>query len=553
MRYRPLRILTRPVALATALLTALAVRSSDAQPKPPASGPAVPPRVPAAASTARDVEGAVLAIQGDELVLDLGSGRGAFDGASVEIWRPIKVKHPVTGRVLTDRFRIGTLELTQVRTTLSLARATAPLARPAEIGDIVVLSVVAPAAPPQAAPGGAPPPPPPPDEKRPEDAEARAVSEMFEALRGADLSTRVRKYEEYARANPDSRYVRTLTEEAAALRELLAARQKVAAVLVGPRLVSFSEPREALAGSPLHIAVELADAAGAVLHVRKKGIAGFASFPMRPLKNGYFAATLRPEDATAPELEYFIEATDTGGKPVPLVGTAASPRTLEIFQPPAPYAPRKLPSHVELSTDYADYNRLRNNDRAWQTEGWFGLRFDDVGVRALRSGFGVYRGVGGSVVSLDTQNAKPTPVGLTYGWLEAEFGFVRIFSLGARVAVGLFDQGVTGGAQVLLRIGSDLGTNLLISGEVLGAVGLRGAAQLELGTFPRVPIVLRTEVTNQPAGTTGLFSGDVGGRGIIQIGYRFIPELLVAVRGSFQGRTIQHFGPGLGGAVGYTW
>jgi hypothetical protein len=105
----------------------------------------------------------------------------------------------------------------------------------------------------------------------------------------------------------------------------------------------------------------------------------------------------------------------------------------------------------------------------------------------------------------------------------------------------------------MLRIGSDLGTNLSLSGEILGAVGLRGAAQLELATFARVPIVLRTEVTNQPAGTTGLGSGDVGGRGIVQIGYKFTADFLVAVRGSFQGRTIQHFGPGVGGAVGYIW
>jgi hypothetical protein len=274
---------------------------------------------------------------------------------------------------------------------------------------------------------------------------------------------------------------------------------------------------------------------------------------MTSITNGYFAATLRPEDVTAPELEYFIEATEAGGKPVPVVGTAVSPLTLVVFQPPVPYAPRKLPSRVEIATEYADYNRLRNNDRAWQTEGWFGLRFDDVGVRALRTGFGVYRGVGGSVHALDTLRANPTPVGLTYGWLEAEFGLVRIFSMGARVAVGLFDHGVTGGGELLLRIGSDLGTNLLISGEILGAVGLRGAAQLELATFPRVPIVLRTEVTNQPAGATGLGVGDVGGRGIAQVGYRFTPEFLVAVRGSFQGRTIEHFGPGFGGAVGYTW
>jgi hypothetical protein len=47
--------------------------------------------------------------------------------------------------------------------------------------------------------------------------------------------------------------------------------------------------------------------------------------------------------------------------------------------------------------------------------------------------------------------------------------------------------------------------------------------------------------------------GELGARGIAQVGYRFVPELTVAVRGSIQGRTIKHAGPGGGVAVGYTW
>jgi hypothetical protein len=48
------------------------------------------------------------------------------------------VRHPVTGAVLTDRFRLGTLRLTQVQTTLALARAEGELLRPPAVGDVVV-------------------------------------------------------------------------------------------------------------------------------------------------------------------------------------------------------------------------------------------------------------------------------------------------------------------------------------------------------------------------------------------------------------------------------
>jgi hypothetical protein len=47
--------------------------------------------------------------------------------------------------------------------------------------------------------------------------------------------------------------------------------------------------------------------------------------------------------------------------------------------------------------------------------------------------------------------------------------------------------------------------------------------------------------------------GEVGVRGIVQVGFKVVPTFLVALRGSFQGRTINHAGPGIGAAVGYTW
>jgi hypothetical protein len=140
-------------------------------------------------------------------------------------------------------------------------------------------------------------------------------------------------------------------------------------------------------------------------------------------------------------------------------------------------------------------------------------------------------------------------VGLTYGYLEGEVGVSHFVGLVGRLAIGLENAGVAGGGQFLVRIGNDRQTNLLVGGEVLGGVGLRGITQLELMTFERVPIVLRTEVTNQPAGS----DGEVGARAIAQVGYRFTDALTVALRTSYQGRNIHHAGPGLGGAVTYRW
>ncbi|MBW2457152.1 MAG: hypothetical protein JRI68_21740, partial [Deltaproteobacteria bacterium] len=107
--------------------------------------------------------------------------------------------------------------------------------------------------------------------------------------------------------------------------------------------------------------------------------------------------------------------------------------------------------------------------------------------------------------------------------------------------------------------------------EFLGGVGLRGIAQLELEVIDDWPLMVRSEVTNQPAGTsskaatvrpdqddlspeqTSLEVNDIGVRGIAQVGYRIADSFVVAVRGSYQGRTINHSGPGFGGALSYTW
>jgi hypothetical protein len=216
-------------------------------------------------------------------------------------------------------------------------------------------------------------------------------------------------------------------------------------------------------------------------------------------------------------------------------------------------------------SDYADWNRLRRDDYAWQTEGDAGFRLRDTGLRAVRTGFGVYRGRGGTLQELDVDGISPRTAGLTYGYLEGEFGISEIWSLVARTAVGLGSDGVKGGGQFGVRIGNDRRTNLLVAGEILGEIGLRASVQLEFNQFHRVPLMFRSEVTNQPVGTPteepssdGSLSGvrpagEVGVRLVAQAGYRVLPELVVALRGSYQGRTIRHAGPGGGAALTYHW
>jgi hypothetical protein len=298
--------------------------------------------------------------------------------------------------------------------------------------------------------------------------------------------------------------------------------------------------------------------------VRTRGQPAFVTQPMEALGSGYWTAIVPGDRLVAPEIEYFIEATDDAGKAFTVAGNPSSPHRVDVRPVPRPLAPAKIAASASILADFADYNRLRDNDRVFQTEGTFGLRFRDTGVRALRSGFGVYRGVGGTLRELDELDYAPRKVGLTYGYLEGELGATPRFSIIARLAVGLLDDGVGGGAQALVRIGSDRDTNLVLGGEVLGGVGLKTIAELNLNVFPRFPMLLRSEVTNQPAGAApsddqiGVANvaqgdGEIGARGIAQVGVRVIDPLVLSLRGSFQGRNIKHAGPGFGAGASYEW
>jgi hypothetical protein len=543
------------------------------------------------------VEGRVLELSEGDIVIDLAHQRGATDGAIVELWRPLAVKHPVTGLVINDRFLIGRLKLVQVRDALSLARAEGKLARAAQAGDIVILRLpkgppatsaklpvgpassappLAPVAAPVSAPalpeGSAGTPAPCDDAgKTACDADALEVSKLFDGLRGQSPRTRILAYEAFVTRRPKGRYAIVLYEEAQQLRKLVGLLSSGEPVELTPTRLRFQPPNDALAGTALELGVELDNATGAVFHSRNQGEVAYVSTPMQPAGDGYFTVHVPAERVRPSHLEYFIEATTPSGKAVEVVAAADAPFRLPVDPLPAPKPPLRRDAVISISSDYADWNNFKGNDKVWQTEGFVGMRLDDKGIRAVRTGFGVFRGVGGSLRELDQLKLGGRAVGLTYGYLEGEFGVSHFTGIIARLVVGLEDEGVSGGAQALLRLGNDRETNLQIGGEVLGSVGLRGITQLELNSFEKVPVLFRTEVTNQPAGVsrrgeqvrpdnpesaqdaTSHDQGEVGARAIAQVGYRFLPTLVIAVRGSYQGRTINHAGPGFGGAVSYQW
>lgn len=527
------------------------------------------------------VTGWVVAIDGPDVVVDLGTTQGLKAGDIVELWRPIKLKHPVTGKVVTDRFRTGDLTLNQVRGNLSWARPAGTLERPVAIGDFVQRVVNAEIPTDAAAPGtgvlpkdspaaiasGAAAPADPvhaqPRKNAPSDPDALQVARLFESMQGRPPLDRAARYENFVETYR-TRYSRVLLEEAALLRRQADGTEGSVTEMGVVHQVSI--PEVVRPDRPLVIGLWMPGRhAGAVLHVRADSEPSYNPLPMRLTSPDYYEVVISANIMKPPAIALCIERVEPDGKAYPLSGTASQP--LRILVRSEPDRRESLIHHgmARLVTDYADWNRGRGNDYAWQTEGDVGFRLEDRGIRAVRTGFGVYRGKGGTLAELDLQGVQSRSVGLTYGYLEGEFGFSSFVSLLGRATVGLGEAGVTGGGQAFVRLGNDLNTNLMLGGEVLGGIGLRGIVQLELKQFERVPIMFRSEVTNQPAGVgssiqdnqTGTWTfrdpSEIGVRVIGQVGYRVIPSLTIALRGSYQGRTINHAGPGAGAAVLYSF
>lgn len=88
----------------------------------------------------RTYEGTVLALDAGDLILDVGSTTGAQVGMSVEVWRPMRVRHPVTGKILVDRFKIGSVRLSEVQNVMSLAKVdVSAFQRQPTPGDVVIV------------------------------------------------------------------------------------------------------------------------------------------------------------------------------------------------------------------------------------------------------------------------------------------------------------------------------------------------------------------------------------------------------------------------------
>jgi hypothetical protein len=221
-----------------------------------------------------------------------------------------------------------------------------------------------------------------------------------------------------------------------------------------------------------------------------------------------------------------------------------------------PRKPEPPATTVRFTSELVSFDGTSGRDYFFLNEGDFLYRVRYGRLYGVRVGYGNYRGQGGTVEQLDVLHQAPQVAGFTYGFIETEFELARLLGVATRATVGLGRpddpdsqrNGLTGGFQLRLRIGAADATHLVLAGELMPEIGQRAYLGLRFAPIERMPMAAEVVVTDQPVN-----SDELAVRLIYEIGYRVSDRISLALRPSYELRTIAHAGPGIGMAASFDW
>ncbi len=396
------------------------------------------------AGTPAAAEPVVLAVDGNDIYVDLGARDGVGAGTQLELLHEVIAKDPRNGATLKDQFALGTLEVAKSGDKVSVAHADPELAKRVLVGDHLRLigtprkfvdpwaaqveasraTVVG--APPVGpnTPGGA----------SITDHVTLAEKAWVETL-GKAPEVRIQRWTEYLAADPKGPYRKLVENEIISLRIQIQDRDNALTKAKSqstddrnPRIARLAEElaaasntssreiltvgpiRRAVPGQPLQLAflVRMPSAVGqAWLFVRPPGEPGFKRIDLTPDGDAYLRATVDAGLVRAPKLEWYVEVaargTERGVSPV--LGSQEEPNVtvIDAVVTEAPVEANR--SHIDAHVDYVDFDGKLNKgfDQYYQAEIDFMYRFLDP-VYAVRLGFGTMSGTGGpkDIIDADT-------------------------------------------------------------------------------------------------------------------------------------------------------
>ncbi len=503
---------------------------------------------PSPAAADRVVRGTVVAREANELYLDIGAASGATAGARLRLRRPIRLKHPVSGAWVADELPIGEAALTQVGGALAMARLPPDLFARVRDGDVGEVLIAEAAPPPTARP-----PQPQPDMPS-TDPDTRAALQTWTQTASAPLDARIAAWERFLASHPGSRHAAAVELDLGILR---AERRRSPAPMVNDQVVvggvDHDPPAVAEAGRPLHIAFALrrpAEVLAAWVHYRQRGAATYHRAPLLADGDGYLRAVLPGRSIAAPGVEYFAEVATTGAVVGAAVGRPAAPIAVDVAPSPGSgaFTDSRHRSRVSLTSTYLDFATFDRRGSGDDHEDVFTM-FEADFLYRLRSGFlhGIRMGMGAINGRGGHADRPPEVAGFHFGYSEVELRVGPDRAILARVIAGLGREGLGFGLEGRVRLGPEEGTSLTFAASSLQEIGFLSEVRMQWAALARLPLGFAVAVTDQPS------QGDLGLRLTTDIGWRALDWVQPTVRVSYQGRSVEHSGVGVGAGLVFDW
>jgi len=127
-----------------------------------------------------------------------------------------------------------------------------------------------------------------------------------------------------------------------------------------------------------------------------------------------------------------------------------------------------------------------------------------------------------------------------------ELRFHPMFGIINRLQLGINDKGFGTGWEGKLRLGEEIGTNMVLGASTAQALGTAAIIQFNWNPGTRFYSSGTMQVTNLPVG------GDFGIRLIGELGFRVRERVWLAARASHNARDVQSGGLGLGLGLVYS-
>ncbi len=507
------------------------------------------------------VEGVVVQVKNNEMIVDVGVKRGLPADATVYVYRRVEVVHPATGKTIGDRFPIGSVRLDQVGTLLSISNSPETLERTPAVGDFVVYEGIArrrTATPVDAASSTVVV-----TATAPVDPHREALDAAFQQTLGEPYSRRIYVWSTYLHENPTSPFVSAISRELEWLQHQNAAESSARSVMVQkgkPDVITARTaiPTEIFDDEPLELnasVVERELVKEVRLLVRHANDPGFKTINMNRDGDFNWRVTLDQQWKEPGTIELFIEVVRTNGTALPIAGNAASPQKVTIQPALRDAVDSSHRSRADMVFEWVDFDigaKSGHRDAFIRFESQFRYVVDFKYLKAFTVGVGHFDGEGETVAALE-QGDNARTRNITYGSAEVDLEFHPYVGVSGRVLMGnghVSGQDTSqpmlgGGASV--RIGELDGTRLIAGLSLTEQIGNEGWISFVLDEIPNIPITAGVVATNLPVGE------DIGVSLQAGVGYRFNELFTASLRTGWNARTINHWGLTMGSGLSMTW